>query len=272
IVVDDSGPARQAPDLSKWRRSLKLKQWRNENTLGLPSARNAGAGLATGDFLVFLDSDDRLAPTFIQDTLHELRQCGVDGVYTLVQLFGDSSFLWEPECTLIALLSGLPGPATFLMKREVFERVGGFKTQLLYNCDHDFWISAVAQGFRFARLNKPLFLYRKHPRSLSTIRRSEWWQAIPRLINEHKELYAEHFAEILTAKERQYRQLEEQYHHIYREWQQSDRRCTELNEKYNTLCSSPSFRAFQRLLDYKQRLLERLSTRKRASSSTADLT
>ena len=263
ILVDDRGKSNRSSSLTIWDRTFPVKLLENETNLGLPSSRNAGADLSSGHYLVFLDSDDCLDPLFLEETLKAVIEQNADGIYTLVQLFGDSTYLWEPECTLINLLSGLPGPATFLMKRDVFEQCRGFKPHLLYNCDHEFWISAVAQGFQFKRLDKPLYRYRKHPQSLSTIRKDEWWQAIPRLIEEHRDLYAQHFGEILTAKEMQYREIESRhlilYEHIYAQWKDADRRCTELNAKYTALCASPYFRAYQLMLEGKQKIKQLLS-------------
>ena len=263
ILVDDRGKSNAGSSLALGEHPFPVRLLENESNLGLPSSRNGGAELASGRYLVFLDSDDCLDPRFLEETLKELIAKNADGIYTLVQLFGDSTYLWEPECTLINLLSGLPGPATFLMKKEVFEQCEGFKPHLLYNCDHEFWISAVEKGFQFKRLDKPLYRYRKHPQSLSTIRKDEWWQAIPRLIDEHRDLYAQHFGEILTAKEKQYREIEARhlalYEHIYAQWKDADRRCAELNAKYNALCESPYFRMYQFMLERKKQLKGLLS-------------
>lgn len=45
---------------------------------GLSSARNAGLNHATGDWLMFLDSDDTIAPTACEDLLECARRCDAD--------------------------------------------------------------------------------------------------------------------------------------------------------------------------------------------------
>ncbi len=107
---------------------------------------------------------------------------------------------------------------TFLMERKVFEEVGGYNQYLSLNSDHEFWVAALACGMKFARLDRPLFRYRKHEFSMSTVNRHQWWQSIPVLMEHHKELYDKYYPEILEFKERQFRQLEDHYDGLYQEW------------------------------------------------------
>ena len=58
IVVDDGSPVPAASVLPKSSDVLVL---RTENQ-GCPAARNFGFKRSSGDYLVFLDSDDRLSP------------------------------------------------------------------------------------------------------------------------------------------------------------------------------------------------------------------
>lgn len=65
VVVDDGGSPPAAPALRPFADRLRLKILRKPNG-GLPSARNAGAKIAEGDVLVFLDDDIEAAPEFLQ--------------------------------------------------------------------------------------------------------------------------------------------------------------------------------------------------------------
>jgi glycosyltransferase involved in cell wall biosynthesis len=261
VIVEDGGERIEPAALSSWRSELSqvcsawtLRHIRLENTQGLPVARNEGFRKSTGDLIVFMDSDDCLAPEFMEETIRTLHEFDCDGVYTHVQTFGDWDYLWEPDVDLVNLLCGVPGPATFLMKREVVESIGGFAPTLPYNCDHSFWIDAIAYGFKFKRVDKPLFLYRKHSSSMSTVRRNEWWRGIERLSNHHSELYHENLAEILTRKERQFRELEDEYQSLWSRWKESTQLWKEYETKYDTLTQSDSFRLYQSILNCKKKL------------------
>ena len=255
VLVEDGGERLNEDQLNEWRRSLDVRLVRLAENSGLPVARNTGVEHSTGELLVFLDSDDCIEPTFLEECVDCLQTTSSDGIYTDVQMFGDTDFFWKPEVTLIRLLSGLPGPSTFLVKRTVFDAVGGFKEHLPQNSDHDFWIEAVSRGIPFSKIEKPLYHYRKHPHSMSTKGRTSWWEGLPRLVAEHEKLYQKHMAELLTAKEKQYRTMEEEYRHIYGQWQEAESRSQDITARYNELSNSRAFRIFQRLLDLKGTLL-----------------
>ncbi len=218
IVVDDGSPEKHVHDINFGELNFPLKVVTHETNKGLPEARNTGVKHASGDFLVILDSDDLIEPTFLEECMAALQDSGKNGVYTYMQLFGSRNYLWKEEVSLVSLLAGEPGPVTFLMQRKVFEAVGGYNQLLPMNSDHEFWVAALAEGMQFTRIEKPLFKYRKHEISMSCENRAQWWQSIPALIEHHKELYDKYYPEVMSYKERQFRQLEGQYDKLYQEW------------------------------------------------------
>lgn len=85
IVVDD-GSTDASPDLCRaWAaRDSRIRVLRQENA-GASAARNAGMDAAQGEYLAFLDSDDRLDPDYLQilfQTLDgtDLAVCGIHGL------------------------------------------------------------------------------------------------------------------------------------------------------------------------------------------------
>lgn len=218
VVVDDGAPGVPVTQLIQPDFQFPIRIFAHEKNLGLPSARNTGVINSKGRYLVILDSDDLIEPTFLEKTLGEVIESGADGAYTQVRMFGARNYLWIPDVSLISVMSGVPGPTSFLMKREVFEKAGGFKPHLPLNSDHEFWLSALANGATFSRVDQPLYKYRKHPTSLSASNRCQWWRSIPVLLNEHRELYEKHLDEILIFKEKHFRLLEQDYDRLYDEW------------------------------------------------------
>ncbi len=218
IIVDDGSPEKHVHEMQFGKLEVPLKVVTHESNKGLPEARNTGVKHASGEYLVMLDSDDLIEPTFLEDCMACLKASGKNGVYTHMQLFGSRNYLWKDEISLVSLLAGEPGPVTFLMERKVFEVAGGYNQLLPLNSDHEFWVAALSGGMQFERLEKPLFRYRKHEISMSCENRDQWWQSIPALMEHHKELYDKYYPEIMAYKERQYRQLEGQYDKLYQEW------------------------------------------------------
>lgn len=107
----------------------RLRFVSTERRSGPGAARNAGAGVATGDWLTFLDDDDRVSPAWLStfaamaaEGRVGLVRCAASAVTT-----GDGG---SPVTRVVEADRGLAG--TFAMRREVFEVVGGFDPQLGY--------------------------------------------------------------------------------------------------------------------------------------------
>lgn len=80
LVVDDGSK----DDTLAVLRGLEAKygaerfRWTQQQNAGAPVARNTGMGMARGEFLQFLDSDDYLAPVKFEKQVEALRQCDAD--------------------------------------------------------------------------------------------------------------------------------------------------------------------------------------------------
>ena len=150
IVVDDGSTDETAAAL----RSLRgLRLVRQDHT-GMPGqARNAGARVARGAYLAFLDSDDLWLPHKLAvqvaaaqaagDAINHTRERWLRGERVISQrgqrhrrsgdLFADS------------LRKCIIGPSTVLLRREVFERAGGFRDDLEIAEDYELWLRLTAR-------------------------------------------------------------------------------------------------------------------------------
>ena len=121
----------------------------------LQAARNAGAEVARGDWLCFLDADDALDRNYIAAMSNAVSRCEVEGGYWLIRpatlgVYADGATDAEP--VVIAerpLLDGNFMVIGTLVQRELFEAVGGFH-DLPYCEDWDLWIRCWKRGARFA--------------------------------------------------------------------------------------------------------------------------
>ncbi len=176
VVVDDGSTDESAQIARRWHggdRRVRLVQQANA---GLPAARNAGVRESRGRYLVFLDADDLLEPEFLmlmRDALEgEPEAMGIACSFTVIEADG-STFRQELPgsgewLTIDDILpaNGWP-PHAAMIRRELFEEVGGFNPALRSVEDWDFWLRSLA-GSDFLALRRPLVRYRKHPGQMSS--------------------------------------------------------------------------------------------------------
>lgn len=167
IVVNDG-----STDLSKKKcetliigyPDFNLKVFSKENQ-GLVSARNTGGNLASGKYLLFLDSDDCIRNDFLAKTVPVLEEQNTIGfVYSDVQHIGTRNDIWSGGAfNPVELLLGNQLTCTSLVRKSLFKDIGGFKPIMDKGYeDWEFWISCIEQGFKGLHIAEPLFYYRKH--------------------------------------------------------------------------------------------------------------
>jgi glycosyltransferase involved in cell wall biosynthesis len=124
---------------------------------GCSLARNRGIEAASGEYCVLLDSDDRLDPDYLETMSAFIERCPGYDVYSCNGLrlmaegrtepfFGGPDYAQETSWGLADLI---PIDRIFIMatfKRDLHARVDGFRNDLRYAEDYDFWLRAMALG------------------------------------------------------------------------------------------------------------------------------
>jgi glycosyltransferase involved in cell wall biosynthesis len=172
IVVDDaSTDASWAVIEHVGNRIQAVRQPRNA---GGAAARNHGAALATGEYLMFLDADDLLGPDAVEGLVTTLRarpaSLAACSWQRLIQRDGD--WTTEPaERPLPArdadqLLEWLLGrwvpPCAVLWPRAVFDATGGWDETLTLNDDGDLMMRALLRGVTIEIAERGTASYRTH--------------------------------------------------------------------------------------------------------------
>lgn len=117
-------------------------------------ARNRGIEQATGEYVVFLDADDAIAPTFVEKCV-ALAKRNRAYVYTDWQT-EDGKFVAAPDC---AWVNGSYHVVTTLLPRRWATGIGGFDEALPGGEDTEFYVHLCTSGKPGIRLPEPLFMY-----------------------------------------------------------------------------------------------------------------
>jgi peptidoglycan/xylan/chitin deacetylase (PgdA/CDA1 family)/glycosyltransferase involved in cell wall biosynthesis/SAM-dependent methyltransferase len=127
------------------------------------AARNAGARRTEAPYLVWLDADDVLEPTYFELAAARLdAEPGLDFVTCALQAFGAAEYMWRPSPpTFVQAVStgGVPH-ASSMIRRCTWAEVGGFDESLPTFELLDFWASVLERGGGGVVLDEPLLRYR----------------------------------------------------------------------------------------------------------------
>ena len=128
------------------------------------AARNTGIRLAKGEFILPLDSDNRVRDVYLKEGVSLLKDNPSIGVvYTDAEYFGETAGRWHvQEFDLLSLIRWNFIDVCALYRKRLWEEVGGYDEQMPWMGleDWDFWLRVAAKGGTFVHLSKIGFDYR----------------------------------------------------------------------------------------------------------------
>jgi glycosyltransferase involved in cell wall biosynthesis len=135
--------------------------WINQTNRGLATARNAGIRASTGKFILPLDADDWIDPTFLAKTVPLMTDQKIGIVATGMQRHGELNDYVTPRGLTLALeLRGNELPYCSLIRRSAYNQVqGGYDSRLWSWEDWSLWISLLKLNWRVGVVDEPLFHY-----------------------------------------------------------------------------------------------------------------
>jgi len=175
LVIIDDGSTDETPTAVRPFLSDRRVRYVRSDRLGQSRAKNLGANLSRGEFLAYLDADDAWRPTKLEKQLSLFRENSVIGV-----CFCRRALINENGCPLPG--TDLPAPrghileklflrnfvcfSSVVVRRQVFEHIGGFDPEWDLAIDYDLWLR-VARHYEFDFVDEPLVLYRTGHGNLS---------------------------------------------------------------------------------------------------------
>jgi glycosyltransferase involved in cell wall biosynthesis len=162
-----------------------------QSNVGVAAARNAGLRRADTRYALVLDADDLLA----RDALQRLRE-PLETDPQLAYSYGVMRFFgaWEGELKLppfdpYGLLYRHSVGSAALMRRELLDEVGGFDPAFAGYEDWEFWLHALARGFRGRRVEAVTLMYRRHANTRHLAARPRYRRTFRQLRRKHASLY-----------------------------------------------------------------------------------
>jgi glycosyltransferase involved in cell wall biosynthesis len=146
------------------RHSQAIDYYVSEPDRGLYHAMNKGLALASGDYILMLNSDDWYVDTAVEELVKAQLACGKDFVSSLAHNV-------DAEGRLLGTIRSLPYDAgirlrmplrheTMLVSRVLYEAVGGYDETYRIIADFDLTLRLYLAGFSHFELPRPLMYFR----------------------------------------------------------------------------------------------------------------
>ncbi|MDW8284411.1 MAG: glycosyltransferase [Myxococcales bacterium] len=175
VLVDDGSRSAAAQAyLAELEPDFARRGWRivRQPNRYLGAARNEAVRHARGHYLLFMDDDNCARPHEVSVLVQVALRTGADILTCLIDLFSGEAApdpeapplaRWLPlgGCAAVGLFRNCFGDANALVRREVFEALGGFTED--YGVGHEDWeffARAVLRGYRLQVVPEPLYHYR----------------------------------------------------------------------------------------------------------------
>jgi len=200
VVVDDGSTEAETCTLLDDFRRPNTRLIRTANR-GVAAARNHGIEVAVGEYILPLDADDRIGPTYLEYAVAVLdQQAEVGIVYCAAELFGEREGAWNlPEFSLPHMLLDNQVFSAGLFRRDDWQAVSGYDDTMRAGWeDWDFWLRILALRRQVACLPGTLFFYRirsgSRERSLGYGKK---FRLTLHFLIAHRRLYAGNFRSIM---------------------------------------------------------------------------
>ena len=223
IVVDDGPTDLFTINLLKKLRKPKTRVIFQKNQ-GLARARNNGIAQARGEYILPLDADDYIDPTYIEKALIILeKNHRLSLAYGYVRLFGAQDSLWKTgEYNIEKLKKENIIPSCSMFRKSAWKKVGGYESDRYQYDDWTFWLKLAAAGCYGRLIPEVLFYHRKHfdqESMTDSLRRKheEYYQKIkdrlPHLFQKKRRNFLKHLRKGIAIAARRY--VPKRILHIY---------------------------------------------------------
>ncbi|MBP5709293.1 MAG: glycosyltransferase family 2 protein [Bacteroidales bacterium] len=191
IIVDDGSTDGSLDIVKQYAQKYKRIEYITQPNAGVCIARNNGILRSHGEYILPIDADDKITPTFIGDAVEKITSDpNIKVVCPKSEYFGTRSGEWRlPPFSLGMLAYKNMIPCSSLFRKEEWERVGGFDSEIPAREDWMFWIAVLKDGGEVVTLDRLSFFYRIKPNTKRVNDRKKLKLVIDRLNSQYPDFF-----------------------------------------------------------------------------------
>ena len=165
IVMDDGSKDESRAVAEAFAKTHPDVKVLHQENAGVSAARNHAIREAQGEWILPVDADDKIAPDYISHAVSRITD-EVRVIGCKAEFFGAKEGEWKlPPYSPELLARRNMIHITSLFRKADWQRVGGFCEEEIYREDWDFWLSIMALGGAYIRLDEVGLYYRVLPHS-----------------------------------------------------------------------------------------------------------
>ncbi len=171
LADGSSSPDTQKDVQQLYGQEERVKYKKLEKNMGISGNTNAALAMASGEYIMLADHDDIVAPDALYEMVEELNQHrDTEIIYTdedKVSMDGKNYYApnFKSDFNIDLLRSVNYICHIFMVKKDILDKVGGFRSAFDGAQDYDFILRCVEQTDKIRHVAKALYHWRAHPDS-----------------------------------------------------------------------------------------------------------
>lgn len=160
IIIDGGSSDGTLKIIQKYK--SKIDKWISEPDNGIADAMNKGVKLSTGDYILFIHSDDYLIDQkSIEKAVEHMNTPHDIFLFDIYLEKNETKLIYSPNYPIFLINFKMPisHQSCFCSKR-LFKQIGGFDINLQIDMDYDFFLRAYRAGTKFSIINNPFSVMR----------------------------------------------------------------------------------------------------------------
>jgi len=173
IFIFDDGSTDNSREVIKNYEGIDYVRVVFQENMGLLKTANKVVKIANGEYIVRLDADDYWDKDFLKELMREIEEDkSIDLIYADYHEVDEQDEIIRrvkrKKIGQEVKLLDLPAHgACTIIKKSVLDDIGGYDESILCQDGYFLWLEVI-DNYKLFNVNKPLFYYRKHSRSVTT--------------------------------------------------------------------------------------------------------
>ena len=161
IVINDGSTDNSLEVINHYKDRVRIVNQKNN---GIIQTKNRALELATADWIIFLDADDKMDKRYIEKLYTEARKTNADIVYSGMEFIGyEDGIFWSRPFGRRAIRKGNYINNSALMRRDMLFALGGYNEKMSFGYeDWELYVNLAEHNAKFRYVRAPLLFYRRH--------------------------------------------------------------------------------------------------------------